>query len=348
MNHPRTFAPWSVFGALLLALIASGASAGSLSDGISINGFGHQSWVKTDTNTYIVANSADGSVRDYVMGLTFTAKPSDRVYVRAQILHGPDGLNLDWGFGEYHFNDNVGFKAGKVKLPFGLYTQTMDVKALQPFAFLPGIYFYGVNSYNGFGLFGSHELENGWGGEVELYGGESPTAAGDGTLEDFVGGQVWVTPPVDGLKFGAGYWQMNLRVAGWPELPVSIVMPSLEYVGDKLFLRGEANIIKLDKEKESKSFYVEAGYMVHALIQPVARWTHAVDDNFDADLNTTTEDEDAIGIGINFFPAEGMVVKLENHFVTGNSSLEASQRNGWNLTPDDKWNLTALSVAFMF
>ncbi|MCP4685327.1 MAG: hypothetical protein GY867_07750 [bacterium] len=350
MSKSKTMTLILAFGIVMLMLLSAGAFAQGGLGGITINGFGHQNYIKTDTNTYVVPDGTDGSFEDYVMGLTFTAKPSDQVFVRAQIVHQNNEVRVDWGFGEYRFNEYLAFKAGKVKLPFGLYTETMDVKAMQPFSYLPGIYFYGVNSYNGVGLLGSYEAESGWGGEAEIFRGQSVTSDGVGRLKDLVGTQIWVTPPVMGAKAGFGYWQTEINVPGWPVMDVSIAMISAEYVGDQILVRAEHNFTNANSEEVSTNTYVEAGYLIKELVQPVVRWANTKLENPEAELQARglTADETDIAFGVNIFPAEGFVFKAEHHIVDGNASLEPTQRQGQNLAPDDKWGLTAISVAFMF
>ncbi|MCP4703210.1 MAG: hypothetical protein GY865_01250 [candidate division Zixibacteria bacterium] len=332
--------------------------AGDIGETISINGFGHQSYLKTDTNTYVVEDANDGSFRDYVTGLTFSARPSEKVFIRAQMLHSSAGLQVDWGFGEYHFNDNFGFKAGKVKLPFGFYSETMDVKALQPFSYLTGIYFYGVNSYNGVGFFGSHEFNSGWGADLEVFAGASITADGTGILKDFYGGQFWLRPPVDGLKLGFGHWETEINVPGWPVFPVAISMFSGEYIADSWFLRSEYNLNIQTHEKTGTNLYIEGGFMINDYIQPVVRWANTKLEEGSLALSYGIEDtENAYSFGVNVFPSPGMVVKLEHHIMKGDASLQATQREGLNLGtmtlsgpsgPENNWSLTSMSVAFMF
>ena len=364
MRKTRELTLLLIIGVAMSVLMTGSLVAGELG-GITINGFGHQSYIETDTNTFVVDDGTEGSYQDMTVGLTFTAKPSDQVYLRAQVVHRDEEIALDWGFGEYHFNEYVGIKAGKMKLPFGFYTELLPVKALHPFTFLPGVYDYGVNSVMGFGAFGNYEFDNGWGVSAEVYNGYFPAGIG-GTLDDFLGGQLWVTPSVEGLRVGAGYFAttLNIPIYGM-ETPLSFMMLSAEYVGDKFFARSEYSPVKADDEKTQTNYYIEAGYLVHPMIQPVARltsWKNEswVDDVGNYDLVTgrdmfgrpmLTEDETGIALGVNIFPATGVVLKGEYHMVDGNSSFAPANQDPLSLanpSPDEKWNLFAFSMAFMF
>ncbi len=334
--------------AVVFCGLANFGFAGGL-ENVTINGFAHQSYVKTDTNQYIVDDSEDGSVDDYVVGLTFTAKASDPVSIKAQFIkRGNNDLELDWGFGEFRFHKNFGLKAGKIKLPLGLFTETMDVKALQPFSYLPGFYFYGLNAYHGLGLFSSYEHKSGWGGEFEIYGGKS----GD-YFHDFFGQQTWITPPIDGLRFGFTFMKANMNHPAFGTYPIKVAMGSGEYVGEKLFGRSEFTNIKVEDSK-LYFWYAEAGYLVHPMFQPVVRYARSWNpDMSDAELTlrNLTEAQNTFSFGVNVFPAEGVVLKAEHHINDGSAGLSATQETSGmtkNMDPDDKWNLSMVSVAFMF
>lgn len=49
---------------------------------------------------------------------------------------------IDWAYGDYRFRDWLGFRAGKVKIPLGLYNEARDNDALRTFIFLPQQAYY--------------------------------------------------------------------------------------------------------------------------------------------------------------------------------------------------------------
>lgn len=51
--------------------------------------------------------------------------------------YGRDKVTIDWAYGDYRVNDWLGFRAGKVKIPLGLYNEARDNDALRTFIFLP-------------------------------------------------------------------------------------------------------------------------------------------------------------------------------------------------------------------
>lgn len=48
-----------------------------------------------------------------------------------------DEIKLDFAFGEWAFSDALKFRMGKVKCPFGIYSEVFDVGTIRPFYALP-------------------------------------------------------------------------------------------------------------------------------------------------------------------------------------------------------------------
>ena len=110
---------------------------------LQINGFVSQGYMESSGNNFLDSDSEDGTFEINEVGLTFNATVTDKLRIGAQILSrdlGEDGNNdieLDWAFGDYRVTDRFGVRAGKLKLPIGLYNETRDSDFLRPMAFLP-------------------------------------------------------------------------------------------------------------------------------------------------------------------------------------------------------------------
>ena len=83
--------------------------------------------MESSGNNFLDSDSEDGTFEINEVGLTFNATVTDKLRIGAQILSrdlGEDGNNdieLDWAFGDYRVTDRFGVRAGKLKLPIGLY-----------------------------------------------------------------------------------------------------------------------------------------------------------------------------------------------------------------------------------
>src|SRR5467141_4484390 len=131
-----------------LALVASRpAAAAELSlpaelGQLQVHGFISQGFLYTTDNNYL-ANSSRGSFEFTELGLNFSLQPMDRLSLGLQIFShdlGPIGdyrATLDWYSVDYHWQDWLGVRAGRVKLPFGLYNDISDVDSARTAILLP-------------------------------------------------------------------------------------------------------------------------------------------------------------------------------------------------------------------
>lgn len=152
----------------LLALAAS-AQAMDMSD-VEIHGFASQGYIKsTSENNFPVSNSGRGSFNFNDFAVNFSKEVTPGLRVGLQLLamdrgsYGKDKITLDWAYGDYRINDWLGFRAGKIKMPLGLYNESRDNDALRTFIFLPENEYYdyerdSVNATTGVGVYGSVSL----------------------------------------------------------------------------------------------------------------------------------------------------------------------------------------------
>lgn len=112
--------------------------------GVEIHGFISQGFIQTTKeNTFPVSNSGQGSFNFNDFGINFSKELGEGLHVGMQLFafdrgtYGKDKVTLDWAYGDYRLNDWLGFRAGKVKIPLGLYNEARDNDALRTFIFLP-------------------------------------------------------------------------------------------------------------------------------------------------------------------------------------------------------------------
>lgn len=161
---------------LLLGAVAGPTQAADLDDNVFLHGFVSQGYLNTSDNDYLVTRSIHGTAAFTEAAITLTAIPMDRLRVGIQFLGrnfgdtGNDQVLIDWAFGDYRWKDQLGFRAGKVKMPFGLYNEGRDVDMLRTSIFLPqSIYnekmrdfilaYEGAGAYGNFDMHGVGELD---------------------------------------------------------------------------------------------------------------------------------------------------------------------------------------------
>ena len=88
---------------------------------VDFHGFMQQGFVYSTGNNFLTMASDDGSAKMTDGGINVSTKINDKLrvgtqlYVRSIGQFGAGHLELDWAFADYHLNDHVGFRGGKVK-----------------------------------------------------------------------------------------------------------------------------------------------------------------------------------------------------------------------------------------
>ena len=336
---------WMLAVALSLPLPAG---AVELADGkLGINGFG--SWgvgFTNNKNELAIANST-GTLEEADFGLVATARPIDPLSISFQTFFtaGNKGATaeLDWVFAEWRFSDALKLRAGRVKMPVGLFGEIPDVGTLRPLFLLPqGIYGRSetmAEAYNGAGLTGGLELPRDWGLEYDAFAGalkvsgQSPLSflhpsippEPDEVQLQALGGRVTLLPPVEGLRFVvSGYFGQTVPTEAIGEgldVPRNLVFAigvSAEYAGPRFSARGEYFFRTEQREETSHSGYLEAAYFLTKEVQVVSRMeVSTVAVPWHTGISPLKR-HDEIGVGLDYWFSPQMVAKASYHFIYGN------------------------------
>jgi hypothetical protein len=219
-------------GALALALVctlmptsARAEDVGADPTDVKVHAFVSQGVIKTSKNNYL-AHSDRGSFDFTEVGINFTASLSEKLRAGVQLFAhdlGPLGNyapTFDWYHLDYRFDDWLGIRAGRTKIPFGLYNDSADIDAARVPILLPqSVYPIDHRDYllaqTGGELYGNVRLGKagaleyrGYGGTIDL-GKPLPPAPGV-TVENLqmpyvYGGRVWWSTPLEGLSAAASY-----------------------------------------------------------------------------------------------------------------------------------------------
>lgn len=148
-----------------LGLLSAPAGAAALS-GVDIHGFISQGFLYSDEYNYLADNSTDGSFEYNEIGINFSKRLTEQLHLGMQFFSRDLGdisnnkVTLDWAFGDYRWKNWLGIRAGRIKLPLGLYNDIRDMDMLRTCIVMPqGIYRDLLretsNAANGVGLYGS-------------------------------------------------------------------------------------------------------------------------------------------------------------------------------------------------
>ena len=186
--------------------------------------------MKSTKNNYL-ANSQRGSFEFSEVGLNLTETLTDNFRLGVQLFThdlGPLGnyrTQFDWYYLDYRFKDWLGVRAGRTKIPFGLYNDSSDIDAARVPILLPqSIYPIDHRDYllaqTGGEIYGDIPLGPVGSLEYRAYGGtieiSLPTTTPPGITETnlsapyIYGGRAMWSPPVDGLTLGASYQALRL------------------------------------------------------------------------------------------------------------------------------------------
>jgi hypothetical protein len=197
---------------------------------VQIHGFVSQGFILTSKNEYL-AESKRGSVEMSEAAVNITHSPLENLRLGFQLfVHelGPVGNyqpQFDWYYLDYRFADWLGVRAGRTKMPFGLYNEVNDIDVarvpiLLPQSVYPATHREFVYAQTGGELYGDVRLGPAGALEYRAYGGTlsleeaAPPPPGvfqtNGSVPYVYGGRLLWFTPLDGLL--AGISGQSLRV----------------------------------------------------------------------------------------------------------------------------------------
>jgi hypothetical protein len=207
---------------------AQQVTAGGVS--VETHGFVSQGFILSTQSNYL-ARSRRGSFEFTEVGLNFTATIADDLSVGVQLFSrdlGPIGNyrpQVDWFYLDYRLRDWLGLRAGRTKVPFGLYNDSSDVDSARVPVLLPQSVYSTTNrdfllAQTGGELYGYVPLGPLGAFDYRLYGGtifiDSTTLASPGAtvtnidVPYMAGGRgMWATP-LDGLRVGGSGQMLRL------------------------------------------------------------------------------------------------------------------------------------------
>ncbi|TVR53075.1 MAG: hypothetical protein EA425_03920 [Puniceicoccaceae bacterium] len=188
----------------------------------------------SDTYNYLGNTRKNVDLNQVDVILNATHRFDSGLRVGAQIyafkLGSFKDLTLDFANLDYSFDETFGLRAGRIKLPIGLYNDSQDLDAIRTFASLP-LGFYpktlravtasldGALAYGRIGLGGAGTLDyQVFGGAKESISGDTPFLRGFSGLNQVerwkvrgfnYGGAFFYEPPIDGLRIGYSYTRVN-------------------------------------------------------------------------------------------------------------------------------------------
>ena len=353
---------------------------------LDVHAFISQGFLFTSANDYL-ADSSRGSFEFSEVGLNVTLPATDRLTLGLQIFSrklGPLGdyrATLDWYYLDYHWRDWLGIRAGRVKLPFGLYNDISDVDAARTAVLLPQSVYPAQNrdfllAQTGVEAYGYKRLGPAGALDYRLYAGTifldvkpqpgSPFAVVDLNVPYVAGGRVqWL--PIEGLRLGGSLQFLRLDTDLLPasssapvavKIPATLWVASAEYtVRDFLFAAEYSRWLVTTQSSNPSVFpegsttseraYALASYRLNPWLQAAAYYSRLVP-NVDRRTWPAGIQHD-FALTLRFDVNRYWLIKAEGHYMRGTAGLSASLNGNLPLsalTPD--WALFALKTTAYF
>lgn len=203
---------------------------------VDIHGFGSQGYIiNSGHNDYLGGDSSSGTYdfREYGLNAS-VAKGKWRVgaQVFGQKLgpYGDDKMTLDWGSVDYQAEQWLGVRAGRVKMPRGLYNESLDLDFTRPFVLLPqSVYDARLRDFqasvDGGLVYGNVGLGKAGSFDYKAFGGTKSMSTHSGASDYFNldapfpnekigvdaawGGSFFWNTPLQGLKAGYSFTQYD-------------------------------------------------------------------------------------------------------------------------------------------
>jgi hypothetical protein len=238
---------------------------------VEIHGFVSQGFIFTKDNNYLAADTTHGSFQFSELGVNLTKNLTDRFRVGLQLFVqdlGPTGnydVKADWFYLDYRLANWLGVRAGRVKIPFGLYNDSADIDSARVAVLLPQSVYPEENrnfllAQTGGELYGYTRLGPVGALDYRVYGGTifidttatsgSPYQVQNFNVPYLVGGRlVWETP-LEGLRFAGSVQALRLdatvltssmTTASTTPIPLSanIQIPAVLSVASAEYLAGD-------------------------------------------------------------------------------------------------------------
>ena len=331
-----------------------------------IHAFVSQGYFRSTKNNYLIEESTRGSFEFTEVGINFTQLLTDDLRAGIQLFArqlGKDGdfrARMDWFYLDYRFADWLGIRAGRTKMPFGLYNEVNDVDSARVPILLPQAVYPIINrnlllAQTGAELYGYCDMGLGGGLEYRFYGGtlfaDTPTLPAGTVLNKFevpylAGGRLmWETPV--GLRLGSSLQMLRFNLnatvpgaAGAPatqleeDVPFQLWMASLEYSIHDLLLAGEWGYWHADVDITglpqtsitNQRWYVMTSYRVAPWFAPGVYYSSLLSDIHKPLTRDNYQHDFAATLRFDINPY--WLVKLEGHYIDGTTDVSSALNGG--------------------
>jgi hypothetical protein len=354
--------------------------------GIEIHGFATQGFLFSSHNNFLSMKSSSGSLQwtDGAVNVSDSLGENLRIGIQLHMYQlgqfGGPNIQVDWASGDYRVNDYLGFRAGKVKTPLGLFNDSQDVDTVFLWILLPqGAYpidnksFFlahlggevygdlalgsraGKLRYRGYAGYNALDLNGGYVQQLADAGLGFTAAPGGKTY----GGDVRWESPLRGLTLGSS--ASVQAVEGTAPAGSINVLPYLtnaeyaEFQKGKFYLAGEYRrtpvnpILTIGQavipfSLDQRAWFAMGSYRLLKKFQVGSYYSHYVNKAMDTSQPANYSKDWAVSGRYDF--NSYFYGKLEGHFLHGTGLGYYGSTNPNGLKPNS--NMLAVKIGFSF
>jgi hypothetical protein len=349
-----------------------GPEGGLLS--VDVHAFASQGYILTTNNNYLAHDTRHGSFQFSEIGINFTKDLGDKLRMGLQLFAqdlGPTGnynAKLDWFYLDYRWKDWLGVRAGRVKIPFGLYNEVNDIDAARVPILLPqSVYPLQTRNFllaqTGVELYGYARLHSAGALDYRLYGGTifidlttppgSPYQLTDLNVPYVAGGRLLWETPLEGLRFGGSLQALRLDTTFLASgksvsvgIPVVLGVGSAEYSVHDLVLTAEYSrwyakynsrdsTVYPSSSLDSERGYVMATYRATHWLQTGVYYSVLFPDIQHRDGRADRQHD--LATTLRFDLNAHWLVKLEGHYMMGTAGLSSPLNDNVPISALDRY-----------
>jgi hypothetical protein len=351
-------------GALMSATPAGAAGIGAEDSpfAVDVHAFASQGFILTLRNDYIDNNTTHGSAQFTEVGINVTkAFFKDKLRIGLQLFAqdlGPAGnfdVKADWFYVDYRWQDWLGLRVGRLKIPFGIYNEVNDIDSARVPILLPqSVYplqgrdfLFAQNGGEIYGFARSRDLGaldyRAYGGTIFIDPGLAVPAGSNVQLQFnvpyVVGGRLFWETPLDGLRVGGTFEALHIdSKASLTGTTTSVSLPNdtmdwlvtAEYAIHDLVMtaeygrghthQGTSNpMLAPPVLATSEGGYAMVTYRASPWFQPGAYYSVLFPDAHDHHGKANRQND--VALTLRFDITDNWLVKLEGHFMDGTAGL---------------------------
>ncbi len=350
---------------LSILLITGSTSNAFHTEEIMVHGFFGQGYLNSDKNNYFGVTKG-GSYEFNEIGLNFTVPINDALHFGIQFfsrdtgVYGNNDLHVDWAFMDYRWQDWIGFRAGKIKMPFGLYNRQRDADIVRTSIILPQSVYNEqyrdmIVSFQGASAYGVIHLGDSGYIDYEIFTGTTEIEYTQYSFDSLMGGLLVWNTPVSGLRIGSSYIHAEGKALDTFDFiadPIRVF--SVEFEKGSLLISAEYN--KMDVElddvtiMDSEGWYGTVSWKIRELFEAGVTYSeyYPDDDDKSGKVHKASNRPDyyawqkdtTLSFRVNI--SESWAIKFETHFINGVGLIETKTDT------DESWNLYGIKTSLTF